>query len=214
VIAPEGKVILIPLLLLVIAGVGVNAWNPSTMMKWVNLVLAVITVFSLYFFRDPQRIPPIKEGFLSPADGKIVQIIDIEDDDMGKAKQISIFLSVFNVHSQRVPYSGKVISKEYNPGKFLAAFNHKASLDNEQTEVLIETDNGNKYKVKQIAGLIARRILNYMEPDLSVERGQRLGFIRFGSRVDIILPEDFKIDVKMGDIVEGNLSMIGSFNEN
>ncbi len=213
-IAPEGKVILIPLLLLVIAGVGVNAWNPSTMMKWVNLVLAVITVFSLYFFRDPQRIPPIKEGFLSPADGKIVQIIDIEDDDMGKAKQISIFLSVFNVHSQRVPYSGKVISKEYNPGKFLAAFNHKASLDNEQTEVLIETDNGNKYKVKQIAGLIARRILNYMEPDLSVERGQRLGFIRFGSRVDIILPEDFKIDVKMGDIVEGNLSMIGSFNEN
>ena len=213
-IAPEGKVILIPLLLLVIAGVGVNAWNPSTMMKWVNLVLAVITVFSLYFFRDPQRIPPIKEGFLSPADGKIVQIIDIEDDDMGKAKQISIFLSVFNVHSQRVPYSGKVISKEYNPGKFLAAFNHKASLDNEQTEVLIETDNGNKYKVKQIAGLIARRILNYMEPDLSVERGQRLGFIRFGSRVDIILPEDFKIDEKMSDIVEGNLSMIGSFNEN
>ena len=210
-IAPEGKIILIPLLLLVIAGVGVNTWNPSVAMKWVNIMLAVLTVFSLYFFRDPQRILPLEAGFLSPADGKVVQILDVEDDDIGQAKQISIFLSVFNVHSQRVPLSGKVISKAYNPGKFLAAFNHKASLDNEQSVVMFETESGKRYKIKQIAGFIARRILNYMEPVLSVERGQRLGFIRFGSRVDIIVPEDFQIDVSLGDMVKGNQTIIGRF---
>ena len=210
-IAPEGKIILIPLLLLVLAGTGIQAYNPSDGLKWMNLTVAVLTLFSLYFFRDPQRIPPNNDGFLSPGDGKVVQIIDVEDADIGQAKQISIFLSVFNVHSQRVPLSGKVISKVYNPGKFLAAFNHKASLDNEQTVVMFETESGKRYKIKQIAGLIARRILNYMEPENMVERGQRLGFIRFGSRVDIIVPEDFQIDVSLGDMVRGNQTIIGRF---
>ena len=210
-IAPEGKIILIPLLLLVLAGTGIQAYYPSDGLKWMNLTVAVLTLFSLYFFRDPQRIPPNNDGFLSPADGKVVQIIDVEDADIGQAKQISIFLSVFNVHSQWVPLSGKVISKVYNPGKFLAAFNHKASLDNEQTVVMFETESGKRYKIKQIAGLIARRILNYMEPENMVERGQRLGFIRFGSRVDIIVPEDFQIDVSLGDMVRGNQTIIGRF---
>ena len=173
--------------------------------------MALLTLFSLYCFRDPQRIPPNNDGCLSPGDGKVVQIIDVEDADIGQAKQISIFLSVFNVHSQRVPLSGKVISKVYNPGKFLAAFNPNASLDNEQTVVMFETESGNRYKIKQIAGLIARRILNYMEPENMVERGQRLGFIRFGSRVDIIVPEDFQIDVSLGDMVRGNQTIIGRF---
>ena len=210
-IAPEGKIILIPLLLLVLAGTGIQAYYPSNGLKWMNLTVAVLTLFSLYFFRDPQRIPPSNDGFLSPGDGKVVQIIDVEDADIGQAKQISIFLSVFNVHIQRVPLSGKVISKVYNPGKFLAAFNHKASLDNEQMVVMIETESGKRYKIKQIAGLIARRILNYMEPENMVERGQRLGFIRFGSRVDIIVPEDFQIDVSLGDMVRGNQTIIGRF---
>ncbi len=212
-IAPEGKVILIPLLLLVIAGAGLNTWQPFPALKWINLTLAFLTLFSLYFFRDPQRPPLNEKGLLSPADGKIVQIIEVEDAEMGKAKQISIFLSVFNVHSQRVPETGKVIWKKYHPGKFLAAFNHKASLDNEQTEVLFETKAGEKYKIKQIAGLIARRILNYMEADNSVERGDRLGFIRFGSRVDIIVPHDFQIAVSLGDVVRGNQHIIGRFHE-
>jgi len=210
-IAPEGKIILIPLLLLVLAGTGIQAYYPSDGLKWMNLTVAVLTLFSLYFFRDPQRIPPKNDGFLSPGDGKVVQIIDVEDADIGQAKQISIFLSVFNVHSQRVPLSGKVISKAYNPGKFLAAFNHKASLDNEQTVVMFETETGKRYKIKQIAGLIARRILNYMEPENRVERGQRLGFIRFGSRVDIIVPPEFQIDVSLGDMVRGNQTIIGRF---
>ena len=210
-IAPEGKIILIPLLLLVLAGTGIQAYYPSEGLKWINLTMALLTLFSLYFFRDPQRIPPNNDGFLSPGDGKVVQIIDVEDDEIGKAKQISIFLSVFNVHSQRVPLSGKVISKTYNSGKFLAAFNHKASLDNEQTVVMFETESGKRYKIKQIAGLIARRILNYMEPENRVERGQRLGFIRFGSRVDIIVPPEFQIDVSLGDMVRGNQTIIGRF---
>ena len=210
-IAPEGKIILIPLLLLVLAGTGIQAYYPSEGLKWINLTIALLTLFSLYFFRDPQRIPPNNDGFLSPGDGKVVQIIDVEDGEIGKAKQISIFLSVFNVHSQRVPLSGKVISKTFNSGKFLAAFNHKASLDNAQTVVMFETESGKMYKIKQIAGLIARRILNYMEPENRVERGQRLGFIRFGSRVDIIVPEDFQIDVSLGDMVRGNQTIIGRF---
>ena len=210
-IAPEGKIILIPLLLLVLAGTGIQAYYPSEGLKWINLTMALLTLFSLYFFRDPQRIPLNNDGFLSPGDGKVVQIIDVEDAEIGKAKQISIFLSVFNVHSQWVPLSGKVISKTYNSGKFLAAFNHKASLDNEQTVVMFETESGKMYKIKQIAGLIARRILNYMDPENRVKRGQRLGFIRFGSRVDIIVPEDFQIDVSLGDMVRGNQTIIGRF---
>ena len=210
-IAPEGKIILIPLLLFVLAGTGIQAYYPSGGLKWINLGLAVLTLFSLYFFRDPQRIPPNNNGFLSPADGKVVQIIDVEDEEIGPAKQISIFLSVFNVHRQRVPLSGIVISKQYNSGKFLAAFNHKASLDNEQTIVTFETEMGKKYKIKQIAGLIARRILNYMEPGIMVQQGERLGFIRFGSRVDIIVPTDFQIKVSLGDAVLGNQTIIGRF---
>ena len=213
-IAVEGKIILVPVILLALATTGISVYSQmgGSGLKGVNIALWVFILFSLYFFRDPVRIP-LGEGnqMVSPADGKVVQILDVDDPDIGKAKQISIFLSVFNVHCQRVPLAGKVISTYNNPGKFLAAFNHKASKDNEQTAIVFETENGTKYKVKQIAGLIARRILNYMESEMVVEKGQRLGFIRFGSRVDIIVPPNFKINVSLGDIVEGNLSIIGEF---
>ena len=213
-IAVEGKIILVPVILLALATTGISVYSQmgGSGLKGVNIALWLFILFSLYFFRDPVRIP-LGEGnqMVSPADGKVVQILDVDDPDIGKAKQISIFLSVFNVHCQRVPLAGKVISTFYNPGKFLAAFNHKASMDNEQTAIVFETENGTKYKVKQIAGLIARRILNYMESEMVVEKGQRLGFIRFGSRVDIIVPPNFKINVSLGDIVEGNLSIIGEF---
>ena len=213
-IAVEGKIILVPVILLALATTGISVYSQmgGSGLKGVNIALWLFILFSLYFFRDPVRIP-LGEGnqMVSPADGKVVQILDVDDPDIGKAKQISIFLSVFNVHCQRVPLAGKVISTFYNPGKFLAAFNHKASMNNEQTAIVFETENGTKYKVKQIAGLIARRILNYMESEMVVKKGQRLGFIRFGSRVDIIVPPNFKINVSLGDIVEGNLSIIGEF---
>ncbi|MBT5077551.1 MAG: phosphatidylserine decarboxylase family protein [Candidatus Marinimicrobia bacterium] len=213
-IAAEGKIILVPVILLALATTGISVYSQmgGSGLKGVNIALWVFILFSLYFFRDPVRIPLGEANkMVSPADGKVVQILDVDDPEIGNAKQISIFLSVFNVHCQRVPLAGKVISTFYNPGKFLAAFNHKASMDNEQTAIVFETVSGRKYKVKQIAGLIARRILNYMEPEMVVEKGERLGFIRFGSRVDIIVPPNFKINVSLGDIVEGNLSIIGEF---
>ena len=213
-IAAEGKIILVPVILLALTSTGISVYSQmgGGGLKGVNIALWVFILFSLYFFRDPVRIPLGEANqMVSPADGKVVQILDVDDPEIGKAKQISIFLSVFNVHCQRVPLSGKVISTDYNSGKFLAAFKHKASMDNEQTAIVFETESGNKYKVKQIAGLIARRILNYMAPEMVVEKGQRLGFIRFGSRVDIIVPPNFKINVSLGDNVEGNLSIIGEF---
>ena len=213
-IAAEGKIILVPIILLALATTGFSVYSEigESGLKVVNITLWVFILFSLYFFRDPVRIPLSEANqMVSPADGKVVQILDVDDPEIGKAKQISIFLSVFNVHCQRVPLAGKVISSFYNSGKFFAAFNHKASMDNEQTAIVFKTEGGNKYKVKQIAGLIARRILNYMEPEMVVEKGQRLGFIRFGSRVDIIVPSNFEINVSLGDIVEGNLSIIGEF---
>ena len=212
-IANEGKVILIPLILSLVIAFLVWYLYPSELIQYISILIATVTIFSLYFFREPQRIVDEDESFLSPADGKIVQIIDVDDPDIGSAKQISIFLSVFNVHSQRVPLSGKVIEKKYNKGKFLAAFNHKASMDNEQSIVMFELENGEKYKIKQIAGLIARRILNYMVPGKLAQRGDRLGFIRFGSRVDIIVSDNFKVAVSLGDIVKGNISIIGHYNE-
>ena len=211
-IADEGKIIIKPVLLLFIITLGYYNINPLGILYWVNLVLFIFFIFILYFFREPKRLIQCYSKFLSPADGKIIQITDIEDEDLGKAKQISIFLSIFNVHSQRVPFTGKVVSKLYNSGKFHLAFNNKTSKYNEHTSVLFETDNGQKYKVKQIAGFIARRIINYMIPNERVEIGERLGFIRFGSRVEIILPKNFIIDVKIGDRVKGNISVIGRFN--
>ena len=214
-IAPEGKIILVPLILLALTTTGILVYSDlgGFFLRFFNILLWVFILFSLYFFREPNRIPK-GDGhqMVSPADGKIVQIIEVDDPQIGKrAKQISIFLSVFNVHSQHVPISGEVISSDYNPGKFLAAFNHKSSIDNEQTAIVFKTNSGYKYKVKQIAGLIARRILNYMEPKMLVEKGQRLGFIRFGSRVDIIVPSNFHINVDLDDIVKSNLTIIGDF---
>ena len=135
-IAPEGKIILVPLILVALATTGISVYSEvgGSGLKGVNIALLVFILFSLYFFRDPVRIPLGEANqMVSPADGKVVQIIDVDDPEIGDSKQISIFLSVFNVHCQRVPLKGKVISTFYNPGRFLAAFNHKASIDNEQT---------------------------------------------------------------------------------
>jgi phosphatidylserine decarboxylase len=211
-IAPEGKIILIPLIFFVLIGTGIQVTYQINALKWVNVIVSLLTIFSLYFFRDPVRsVDDNPSNFISPADGKIVKIVDITDDDIGKAKQISIFLSVFDVHSQKVPYDAKVLKYTYNHGNFFAAFKHKASLDNEQTITLFEVKNGQKFKIKQIAGWIARRIVNYMKPEIFVNRGDRLGFIRFGSRVDIIVPDDFEISVSLDDDVRGNETVIGTF---
>ena len=168
---------------------------------------------SCFFFRDPDRsnfnINDI--DFLSPADGTVLYIKDISDPDLGQAKKIAIFLSFFNVHRQWVPYNSKVINTHYNPGKYFIASKDKASFNNEQTSILFTNNNLNKFRIKQIAGFVARRIVNHMIADLDVKKGQNLGFIKFGSRVEIVVPHDFTINIKKGDKVKGCKTVIGNF---
>lgn len=176
-------------------------------------IFGTLLAFVTWFFRDPERsIPTDVNVVVSPADGKIVEIVTEKDPILGKTfKRISIFLSVFNVHINRSPIGGRVEKIQYNPGKFLAAFNHKASLDNEQNTLLI--NNGKvQVLVKQIAGLIARRLVCWVRVDEELQLGQRFGLIRFGSRVDIFLPENTDIRVKLGDRVQGGNSVIGFLN--
>ncbi len=171
-------------------------------LSWIN---AILFLFVAYFFRDPERVAPAGEDlFVAPADGKVVLIdtaYDSPDHPEGSVC-VSIFLSVFNVHIQRIPVAGSLRRKFYNRGKFLAAWDHKASLDNEQNLIVLDTKFG-AVGVKQIAGLIARRISCWKRVGDSLAKGDRFGLIRFGSRVDLILPPEMEIVSKIGDIVKG-----------
>ncbi len=170
---------------------------------------AVFTLFSIYFFRDPEREVPGGEGLIvSPADGKVVEIVEEENSYMGgRARRISIFLNVFNVHVNRIPSAGTVEYVRYHTGKFMAAWEEKASLENEQTHIGI---NCGSYKifVKQIAGLIARRIVCRATEGASYQRGERFGMIKFGSRTDLFLPLKAEVKVKVGDRVAGASSIL------
>ena len=173
----------------------------------------LLLLFCLNFFRDPKRKIPKGNGiFVSPADGKIVQIKSVDDPDIGKANLVSIFLNVFNVHVNRTPVGGSVQKVEYKKGKFIAAFNHSASDKNEQSTLHIDSQMG-MIKVKQIAGLLARRIRCYVKKGAQLNMGDKFGFIMFGSRVDIILPEYIDLMVKLGQKVKGGESIIGKNNE-
>ena len=214
-IASEGKIVFIPVLLLLLIGISINYLTNDNLnwIKYFNYFSLSFLLFTLYFFRNPKRKPVgTSKQMVSPADGKVIQIINIDDPEIGNAKQISIFISIFDVHSQYVPIDSSVISSNYFSGKYLLAFNHKTSSKNEQTAIIFETDENNKFKIKQIAGFIARRILNYMQPNQQVYKGQRLGFIRFGSRVEIIVPKNnFNIIIQEGDKLKSNISVIGTF---
>ena len=175
---------------------------------YVSLALAL---FVLFFFRDPERVAPEGKGVIvSPADGKVIVIKDVYEPDYLKqdVKQVSIFLSVFNVHVNRAPIGGTIETVKYNPGKFHVASVDKASLDNEQTAMVI-VDGKNKVLVKQIAGLIARRIVCYAKPGDMITAGERYGLIRFGSRVDLFLPKNTELMVKLGDRIKGSRDVIG-----
>jgi phosphatidylserine decarboxylase len=180
---------------------------------WRNTALAslVLTLFVLFFFRDPERTIPEGKGIVvSPADGKVIVIKDVYEPVYLKqdVKQISIFLSVFNVHVNRAPIGGSIEVVKYNPGRFHVASVDKASLENEQTSMVIASGK-DKILVKQIAGLIARRIVCYARPGDTIKTGERYGLIRFGSRVDIFLPKTAEIKVKLGDRVSGAQDVIG-----
>lgn len=177
-----------------------------------SILLAILTLFTTYFFRDPDRSFAARENILvAPADGKIVQIKEIANHPFigGPAVQISIFLSVFDVHINRVPADGVVEYVKYNPGKFLAAFEDKASELNEQTEIGIKSSSGEKLVVRQIAGMIARRIVCRLKQGEAVSAGERFGLIRFGSRTDLIIPATSEIKVELGQQVTGGETVMG-----
>jgi len=213
-IAKEGRIILITLLVFFFPfGVYAHASNIKVL-NYLYFLFGSFYVFTVYFFRNPlRRIPRDSSAILSPADGKIVSIKTVNDVEVGKSSQvISIFLSLFDVHAFRYPFNGKVKSVSSQKGKFVAAFNDNASNVNEQIVTVIETDSFN-LKVKQIAGLIARRILCYATPNEMIKKGDRMGFIRFGSRADIVVPLNIKICVKVGQRVKAGESIIARINQ-
>jgi phosphatidylserine decarboxylase len=179
---------------------------------WLIVLMAAITFFVFWFFRNPERCFQDEEKLvISPADGKVIKIDDVEITGTiaGKYKKVSIFMNVFNVHVNRAPYSGKIETINYHEGKFLSANLDKASLDNERNEVMIRTEDGRAIWAVQIAGLIARRIVCWLNVGMSVKKGERFGLIRFGSRVDVYLPENSKISVKLGDKVKAGETPLG-----
>lgn len=175
--------------------------------------LWIIAFFVLQFFRDPPRdIPENKNAILAPADGRIVAIEKTEDPYLKRDSiKISVFMNVFNVHSNRSPVDGKVENKWYFPGKFINADLPKASLENERNVLWIKSDNGADITCVQVAGLIAKRIVCHITANEHLRRGQRFGFIRFGSRVDVYLPLNIKINVNIGDKVSATETVLAEF---
>jgi phosphatidylserine decarboxylase len=188
--------------LLVLGGVGF-------LLHWyvAACVLVFLAAFVFSFFRDPERVIPAGPGaVVSPADGRVVVVTD--EENAGRVGQrVSIFLAIWNVHVNRSPASGTITSLEYRPGKFLAAMRERASLENEQNVFTLSTDTG-EMVFKQIAGLIARRVVSWKKAGERVTRGERIGLIRFGSRVDVWLPREAEILVKVGENVKGGSSVL------
>lgn len=177
-------------------------------------LLFLVTIFVVFFFRDPERlVPEVENLIISPADGKLIQIREIPAGDaLGcPSIQISVFMSIFNVHVNRMPFKGKILKKTYNPGKFLPAYREKASLLNEQTSLLIDTKGGS-VRMTQIAGQVARRIVCWAEEGDTIDKGMRFGLIRFGSRVDLFLPQENTVVVgRVGDRVKAGESVLARF---
>ena len=167
----------------------------------------ILLIFTFYFFRDPERVVPIGDDILiSPADGLITNITETKEGKKTYIK-VSIFLSIFNVHIQRLPISGEVTKVDYIEGKFINATLDKASDENERLKITIKNGNNLIY-VTQIAGLIARRIINYVKPNENINQGERYGIIKFGSRVDIEFPNNFKLLVNEGQQCIGGETII------
>jgi phosphatidylserine decarboxylase len=180
---------------------------------WVAALFWIIAGFVLQFFRDPYRAIPQDTGVIvSPADGKVIFTGLVKDPYLDReAFKISVFMNVFSVHSNRAPEAATVKDIWYSKGAFVNAAFDKASLENERNAVHFETTGGQDIVSVQVAGLIARRILCYVKKGDKLDRGQRYGFIRFGSRVDLFLPADFNIAVKLGDNVSSGSSILGHF---
>ena len=204
-IAKEGLPFLIPIALLTVL-LGVLGWNLLTFLG------IFITLCVAFFFRNPKRkIPSLDNIILSPADGTIIHVGECEEDRFLKEKvlKVSIFMSLFDVHVNRAPAAGRVLQRDYLPGRFLVANAEKSSLLNEQNAFILETEDRLKILLIQIAGFVARRIVCYAKAGDTLRRGEIFGLIRFGSRVDLYLPSGVKPIVRIGQHVKGGESIIG-----
>ena len=205
-LSPEGNIFNYPLLIITV--ILFWFWFTGYMPIYLPVTFGVLFIFCLNFFRDPKRlVPENKNHIVSPADGKIISIRSLDNDEY---QSISIFLNVFDVHVNRMPIRGEFSDVHYTKGKFLLAFDHNACDENERNTMIFNTVIG-PIKLVQIAGLIARRIICYANKGKTMEIGDRLGFMRFGSRIDLILPKKVRLEVKMGQKVMGNTTIIGTF---
>jgi len=197
-----------PILALVALSIATIAGCPVT---WAPILPLALLAFTISFFRDPNAdVPPDAKLIVAPATGKIVEIKPVQEPAFLKAEaiMIAIFLSVFDVHVQRAPMEGEIKFVQYNKGKFLDARDANASLQNENRVVGIESPDGFRVTVRQIAGLIARRIVGWADKGVTVSKGERLGMIRFGSRVELFLPPGTEIAAKVGDYAKGGETII------
>jgi len=204
-IAKEGFPFLFPSVLLAILFIGIG-WNVLTLLG------ILFTLFIAYFFRNPKRkIPSLQNIILSPADGRIIHLGECEEDRFLKkgALKVSIFMSLFDVHINRAPVSGKVLEMSYHPGQFLLANAEKSSLLNEQNAFILETEDKFKILLVQIAGFVARRIVCYAKAGDTLRIGEIFGMIKFGSRIDLYLSPEVKLVVSIGQHVKGGESIIG-----
>jgi phosphatidylserine decarboxylase len=186
------------------------AWWQGWMV--VAALLAAAAAFTLWFFRNPKRaVPDDPRAIVSPADGKVLSVERLFEPRVLKedVQRVSIFMGLTDVHVNRIPCDGHIVGRYYYPGKFFSAFKEKASLDNEQQALVLETPQGRRMMFVQIAGFVARRIVTWVREGDSVERGRRYGLIRFGSRMDVYLPLAVRVTVKPGDRVAGASSVLG-----
>jgi phosphatidylserine decarboxylase len=200
------SLIIVGSLFLVIDFIGIP-W----LVKTLQIGLLIVFILILQFFRNPKRNTQIDDAYVvSPVDGKVVVIEEVQESEYFKDKrlQVSVFMSPTNVHVTRYPIGGKVLFSKYHPGKYLVAWHPKSSEKNERTTVVVENSKFGKVLYRQIAGFLARRIVNYAKKDQNVVQGNDAGFIKFGSRVDLFLPLGTKLDIKLNQKVRGGETVI------
>ena len=205
--------ILLVTAVVVLINAGVCYANADSLVMGLTLLITIsFWIFILSFFRIPSRVHTIQEGaVVAPADGEVVVIEEVQADEYFSDRriQVSIFMSPLNVHVNRNPVSGEVLYSQYHPGKYLVAWHPKSSTENERHSVVYKTQ-GKEILVKQIAGALAKRIVNYLKPGQQVKQTEEMGFIKFGSRVDLLLPLDAKILVKLGDKPQGGVTVLAT----
>jgi len=212
-LAKEGYSFVLAALLLAIVFLLGIIYTGGIILTVCFVISFVLAAFFIYFFRDPERKTPVdKNSIISPADGKVIVIQEVDDQEFFKTtvKKVSIFMSVFSVHVNRMPITGKVTYFNYHRGKFHAAFKEAASIENEQTSIGVENDNF-KMMFKQIAGVLARRIVCPVRVGWNAKQGERFGLIKFGSRVDLFFPVNTEVKVKLNDKVKAGETVIGSY---